>query len=344
MSPRAFIAGLAGPRLTAAEQAFFRDAQPWGFILFARNVETPDQVRALTAELRATVGRSDAPVLIDQEGGRVARLKPPHWPEYPPAQAFGRLYAADPQHGRQAARLGARLIAADLDALGITVDCVPCADLALAETHAIIGSRAYGSDPATVAALARAAADGLMAGGVAPIVKHIPGHGRATADSHLELPVVTTPRAELERTDFEAFRRLADLPMAMTAHVVYADIDAEAPATTSKTVVAEVIRGSIGFDGLLMTDDLSMRALQGSFRGRAAAALEAGCDMLLHCNGEMAEMAEIAAVAPHLAGKAAARAATALACARRAEPLDTAAARTAFSAILATLNGEARPG
>jgi beta-N-acetylhexosaminidase len=337
MSVRAFIAGLAGPRLDPAERAFFRDSQPWGFILFARNIEAPDQVRALVADLRAAVGRADAPVLIDQEGGRVARLRPPHWPEYPPAEAFGRLYAADPARGIQAARLGARLIAADLADLGIDVDCVPCADLSLPETHAIIGNRAYASDPETVAVLARAAAEGLMAGGVAPIVKHIPGHGRATADSHLELPVVTTPRAELARTDFESFRRLNDLPMAMTAHVVYADIDANAPATTSRTVVGEVIRGVIGFDGLLMTDDLSMKALHGSFRDRARAALAAGCDMLLHCNGDRAEMAEVAAAAPCLVGRAAERAAAALSCARGVEPLDTAEARAAFSAMMAPL-------
>jgi beta-N-acetylhexosaminidase len=336
MSVRAFIAGLAGPRLDPAERAFFQDSKPWGFILFARNIETPEQVKALVAELRAAVGRADAPVLIDQEGGRVARLRPPHWPEYPPAETFGRLHAADPARGLKAARLGARLIAADLADLGISVDCVPCADLKLPETHAIIGNRAYASDPETVAVLARAAAEGLMAGGVAPIVKHIPGHGRATADSHLELPVVTTPRAELERTDFEAFRRLADLPMAMTAHVVYADIDADAPATTSKAVIGEVIRGLIGFDGLLMTDDLSMKALKGTFGDRAQAALDAGCDMLLHCNGDRAEMEEVAAAAPILSGKAADRAAAALACARGVEPLDTAESRAAFSAIVAS--------
>ncbi|BBF92536.1 beta-N-acetylhexosaminidase [Blastochloris tepida] len=335
MPVRAFIAGLAGCRLTAPEREFFRSTKPWGFILFARNIETPNQVRELVDELREAVGRADAPVLIDQEGGRVARLKPPHWPVYPPAAAFGRRFASAPEDAAAAARLGARLIAADLADLGISVDCVPCADLSLPETHAVIGDRAYASDPETVATLARAAADGLLEGGVLPIVKHIPGHGRATADSHLELPVVTAARATLEATDFAAFRRLADLPMAMTAHVVYADIDPDAPATTSPRVIGEVVRGTIGFDGLLVTDDLSMKALGGSFGERVRASLAAGCDIVLHCNGEMAEMAEVAAAAPPLAGRAAERAARALACARPPAPFDAGGARAAFSAMMA---------
>jgi beta-N-acetylhexosaminidase len=334
MTARAFIAGCSGPTLTARESAFFRDAAPWGFILFRRNVEDPAQVRALCDALRETVGRADAPILIDQEGGRVQRLGPPHWPKYPPGSAYGRI--PDPVARRELTRLGARLIAHDLRAVGIDVDCVPVLDVPVAGAHDVIGDRAYGRDPQSVAILGRAAAEGLLAGSVLPVIKHIPGHGRAFADSHLQLPVVETPRAELEAHDFAPFRALADMPLAMTAHVVYTALDPERPATTSPVVIGEVIRAGIGYDGLVMSDDLSMKALQGSFRERAEASFAAGCDMALHCNGDMDEMAAVAEGAPALDGEAFRRAEAALGRIRHApEPLDPVDAHARLDAALA---------
>jgi beta-N-acetylhexosaminidase len=337
MTTRAFIAGCSGPVVKPEEAAFFRAAEPWGFILFRRNVETPEQVRALTAALRETVGRADAPVLIDQEGGRVQRLGPPHWPAYPPGRAYGRLYAADPSRGREIARLGARLIAHDLNAVGIDVDCLPVLDVPVAGAHDVIGDRAYAHDPETVAVLGRAAAEGLIAGGVLPVIKHIPGHGRAGADSHHDLPVVHASREELERQDFVPFRHLADMPLAMTAHVVYTALDPDNPATTSPVVMAEVIRGHMGYDGLVMSDDLSMNALAGALAERARAAFKAGCDVALHCNGRLDEMEAVASETPELAGDAARRAAAALGRIRRhaPEPLNVVDARARFAAALA---------
>ena len=290
MGLRAFITGVSGLSLTADERAFLRAEQPWGFILFKRNIDTPDQVIGLVKELRDCVGRADAPVLIDQEGGRVQRLGPPHWPVYPPGAVFGTLYDIDSELGLRAARLASALIAFDLTDLGITVDCLPLADVPVAGADAVIGNRAYGTRPDKVAEIARAVTEGLATGGVLPVLKHIPGHGRATADSHLRLPVVDTPRAELERTDFAAFRPLADLPMAMTAHVVFSAIDPAQPATTSATMITQVIRDAIGFQGLLMSDDVSMNALAGSIAERTGAIFEAGCDVVLHCNGNLREM------------------------------------------------------
>jgi len=255
MSSRAFITGISGLELNADERAFVRAERPWGFIVFKRNIETPAQVTSLVKELRDSVSNPDAPVLIDQEGGRVARLGPPHWPVYPPGATFGALYDIAPELGFQAARLSSRLIAADLIDLGITVDCLPLADVPVAGSDAVIGNRAYGTEPGKVAAIARAVTEGLEQGGVLPVLKHIPGHGRATADSHFRLPTVDTPRDELNRTDFAAFQPLADLPMAMTAHVVFSALDPVHPATTSATIIREVIRGVIGFQGLLMSDD-----------------------------------------------------------------------------------------
>src|SRR5437899_4008126 len=276
MSMRAFITGVSGTELTAAEREFIRAERPWGFILFKRNIETPAQVTALVAELRSAVGAADAPVLIDQEGGRVQRLGPPHWPIYPPGAIFGTLYDTDSALGLTAARLSARLIAADLADLGITVDCLPLADVPVAGSDAVIGNRAYGTEPDKVAAVARAVTDGLEQGGVLPVLKHIPGHGRATADSHFRLPTVDAARDELERTDFAAFRPLADLPMAMTAHVVFSALDPAHPATTSATIIQRVIRGVIGFQGLLMSDDVSMNALAGPIAQRSRAIVTAG--------------------------------------------------------------------
>ena len=290
MSVSACILGCAGTTLSREETAFFRDVKPWGFILFARNVESPDQVRKLVDALRETVGRADAPVLIDQEGGRVQRLKPPHWPLYPPGRAYGQIAGNDPLLKREITRLGARLIAHDLAGLGINVDCVPVLDVPDPQGHEIIGDRAYGQTPDEVAYLGRAAAEGLIAGGVLPVIKHIPGHGRAKADSHLELPVVEASLEELDARDFPPFRVLSDMPVAMTAHVIYSAIDPKRPATTSKKAIRKIIRGSLGFDGLVMSDDLSMKALSGDFAERAEQSLAAGCDVVLHCNGDMAEM------------------------------------------------------
>ena len=336
MAERACIFGCAGPRLTADERVLFAAVRPWGFILFKRNVEDPAQVANLTQEFRAMVGRPGAPVFVDQEGGRVQRLGPPHWPAYPPAAKFGEIYAHDHGQGLMAVRVGAELMAADLIATGINADCLPVADLRRPEGHDVIGDRAYGADPETVAKLGRAAADGLLAGGVLPVIKHVPGHGRARADSHKELPVVEVPLAELDRTDFESFRLLSDLPIAMTGHVVYTAVDRDRPATTSPAVISEVIRGRIGFGGLLMTDDLSMSALSGTLGERAETAIAAGCDMALHCNGNLAEMQEVAAAVPILTGEAARRAAAALACLRPAtKPGNLDEARAGFSAMIA---------
>ncbi len=299
--PRAVILGCAGPRLAAAERQFFARLNPLGFILFARNVDSPEQVRALVDELRQAVGRADAPVLIDQEGGRVQRLRPPHWRAAPPAARFGELAASDPDAAREAARINAQLIGGELAALGIDTVCAPVLDLQFAGAHAVIGDRAYSSDPAAVAQLGRAACEGFRAAGVTPIVKHIPGHGRGLVDSHLSLPVVEASRAELEASDFRPFKALADMPWAMTAHVVYRAIDPLRPATTSATVVEQIIRGHIGFEGVLIGDDLSMEALAGSIAERAAATLAAGCDLALHCNGKMEEMTVLADVIPQIA-------------------------------------------
>jgi len=330
--PKALITDATGLSLTAEERAFFRDADPWGFIVFKRNVDTPDQLRALTASMREAVGRN-APVLVDQEGGRVQRLTAPHWPKYPPGAHYGQLYDRDPKAGLRAARLGARLIAADLHAVGIDVDCLPLADVPVSEADPVIGNRAYGTTPAKVAAIGAAVAEGLIAGGVLPVLKHIPGHGRATADSHHRLPVVGADRASLEATDFAAFRPLAKLPLGMTAHVVFTAIDPVAPATTSVTMVREVIRGFIGFDGLLMSDDLSMNALSGTLAERARATFGAGCDLVLHCNGPLGDRREVADACPPLAGDAKRRADAALGMRRSPAPFDLAAAREEFAAM-----------
>jgi beta-N-acetylhexosaminidase len=338
MSTRAFITGVSGTELTAAEREFIRGERPWGFILFKRNVATPAQVAALVAELRAVADTPDAPVLIDQEGGRVQRLGPPHWPAYPPGAVFSTLYDTDSALGLTAARLSARLIAADLADLGITVDCLPLADVPVAGADAVIGNRAYGTEPGKVAAIARAVTEGLEQGGVLPVLKHIPGHGRATADTHFKLPTVDAPRDELDRTDFAAFKPLADLPMAMTAHVVFSAVDPAQPATTSATMIAEVIRGVIGFQGLLMSDDVSMNALSGNIAERTRAIFAAGCDMALHCNGNIEEMREVAGQTPELSDRALERANAALAARKVPQPFDRAAARAELDALIARAN------
>jgi len=316
------IYGCSGQELGAEERAFFRDVQPWGFILFGRNIVDSVQVRALVDALRETVNDAQTPVLIDQEGGRVARLGPPHWRERPAAARFGEVFTEAPEAALEAAYINARLIAGDLAGLGINVDCVPVLDLPVDGADDVIGDRAYAKDPAAIIALGRAVIQGLIEGGVLPVMKHIPGHGRATADSHLALPRVTTPTEELSANDFVTFRSLNQCPMAMTAHVVYESIDPQRPATTSPKVIRDVIRGEIGFDGLLMSDDISMGALAGPLSARTKAALFAGCDVVLHCNGKMEEMKEVAGEAKPLEGVPLKRAEHALSHLAPPEPLD----------------------
>jgi beta-N-acetylhexosaminidase len=334
MQTRAFITGISGPKLNAAEREFIQHERPWGFILFKRNIETPRQVALLVQELKSLAVVSDAPVLIDQEGGRVQRLGPPYWPAYPAGALFGALYDEDPSLGLAAARLSARSIAADLWELGISVDCLPLADVPVPGADAVIGDRAYGTGPDKVAAIARAVSEGLELGGILPVLKHIPGHGRATADSHLRLPEVKTTKDELERTDFAAFTPLADLPMAMTAHVVFSALDPVQPATTSATIIGQVIRGAIGFQGLLMSDDVSMNALSGSIAERTRAVFSAGCDLVLHCNGRLDEMREVAAETPELSGRALERAERALASRKAPLPFDRIQGRAELEAMI----------
>jgi beta-N-acetylhexosaminidase len=297
--PRAVVLGCAGEHLTPEEHRFFAAADPLGFILFRRNCRARDQLRALVGELRLCVGREDAPVLVDQEGGRVARLQPPEWRRYPAAEQIAAL--PDPL-AAEAARLGARLIADDLAEVGITVDCAPVLDLPAREADPVIGDRAFGNEPARVARLGRAFCEGLLAGGVLPVIKHIPGHGRARVDSHRACPRVEANRATLSHSDFAPFRALCAMPWAMpwamTAHIIYAAIDDAAPATFSRPLIDTIIRGEIGFSGVLLSDDIAMGALDGSLGERTRRALDAGCDLVLHCNGVMAEMAEIVDAAP----------------------------------------------
>ncbi len=326
----AFVCGCAGSALVPEERAFIRDARPWGLILFKRNVVDRQQLRALTHSFRDCLGRADAPVLIDQEGGRVQRMGPPHWPAYPAAARFEAASAP-----ARAAWLAARLIAHDLREVGVTVDCAPVLDVADAAMHAVIGSRAFSSAPERVAALGRAVCEGLIAGAVVPVVKHIPGHGRAQADSHLELPVVAASRAELAARDFAPFAALRDAPMAMSAHVVYSAIDPSSPATTSPIVVKEIMREAIGFGGLILSDDLSMKALGGPFAERARAVFAAGLDMALHCNGDLAEARAVAEACPELSGVSLRRAEAALArVAAGPQPLDVEAARAELEASM----------
>lgn len=298
------IFGCKSTHLKEDEKSFYREVQPWGFILFARNVETPDQVSGLVNELKSCVDHENVAILIDQEGGRVRRLRPPHWDEYHSAQIIGGHYREDKDRGRRIAWLQSRLMAFDLIKLGINVDCLPVLDVPVPGAHDVIGDRAYGLDVDTISDLGRIAAQGLLDGGVLPVVKHIPGHGRSMVDSHLDLPRVKTDAATLKKTDFEPFRRLSDMPVAMTAHVIFEALDSDSPATTSPTVINDIIREYIGFDGLLMCDDLSMRALSGDFAQRTKSSFAAGCDVVLHCNGEMGEMRQVADALPEFGEKA----------------------------------------
>jgi beta-N-acetylhexosaminidase len=333
-SATAAIVGVAGTRLGDDERRLFRDRDPWGFILFARNCADPDQVRALVSELRAAVDRADAPVLVDQEGGRVARLCPPHWPARPPARRFGAVAERDRQAGVEAAWLHARLIAADLIPLGISVVCAPVLDLALPGQTRAIGDRALAADPELVALLGQAMIDGFLAGGVLPVIKHLPGHGRARRDSHVGLPTVSAAVEEMARADWIPFRACRAAPFAMTAHVLYPALDVARPATLSPTIIEAVIRGKIGFTGALLSDDLSMGALSGSLGARTAAARAAGCDLALHCNGDFAEMIEVLDAAGPLAGESAARADAALACTQTAQAFDAVAGEVRIVALL----------
>ena len=336
---KSMILGVAGPELTPEEEAFFRAERPWGFILFGRNVVSSDQLRRLTDALRSCLADPGIPILIDQEGGRVQRLRPPLAPNYPPAIRIGELFDRDEAAGRRAAWLLGRLHALDLAAHGINVDCVPVLDVPAEGSHEVIGQRAYHRDPETVALLASDTAEGLMAGGLLPVMKHMPGHGRANADTHFDLPVVDTPLDELARIDFLPFRRLNTLPMGMSAHVVFSAIDRSAPATQSAQVIEQVIRGAIGFDGLLMTDDLSMNALKGDLGERAAAALSAGCDVALHCNGKMDEMELVARAAGALNGEPLVRAEKARASFQPARPCDGEALRQEFDHLISAGTG-----
>lgn len=335
--PNAFITGLAGPTLLEAERSFLALTRPAGIILFARNCVAHDQIRRLIGDALNAIGSADALVLIDQEGGRVQRLRPPIGRALPAAAAFGALYAGDPAEARRLAFLVSRQNAADLRALGINTNCAPVLDVPIPGAHDVIGNRAYGAAAAQVAALGAEVAAGLMAGGVLPVMKHIPGHGRAGADSHHALPVVATPRAQLEATDFAPFRELAHLPAAMTAHVLFTDIDGENPASTSPTITRDIIRGTIGFDGLLMSDDLSMKALGGPMRERARTVLAAGSDLVLHCNGNMAEMEAVAAESPEISGVSQRRLDTALAVLQQHEPFETQLAEAAISRALSVI-------
>jgi beta-N-acetylhexosaminidase len=328
------IYGCAGTELSVAERDFFRQTRPWGFILFARNISDSAQVKVLVDKLRESVDDGLAPVLIDQEGGRVARLKPPHWHKRPPAAHFGALHLENPDAAREATYLNARLIAHDLFSLGINVDCLPVLDVPVSGAHDIIGDRAFAKDPTTVITLGRAQIEGLMEGGVLPVMKHIPGHGRAGADSHLALPRVSARREELSASDFVTFRSLDQCPVAMTAHVVYESIDPQRPATTSPKVIRDVIRGEIGFEGLLMSDDLSMKALEGALSVRARQAQFAGCDLVLHCNGNLDEMRDVASEVKTLDGQSLKRSEQALGHLSAPGPLDPEAAEARLAVLL----------
>jgi beta-N-acetylhexosaminidase len=331
----ALIVGVAGTKLSRDEAQFLKDARPAGFILFARNLKDHAQIRALISDVRSAVGADDLLVLIDQEGGRVQRLRPPLGRALPPAAAYGALYARDHAAALMAAFEATRLLAADLSELGINTDCAPVLDLPVPGAHDIIGDRAYGRTVAQVVALARAVGDGFMAGGIVPVIKHIPGHGRATADSHLSLPVVTESRTELNATDFAPFKALNHMPTAMTAHVVFRDIDANAPASTSAVVTREIIRGEIGFNGLLMSDDLTMKALSGPMRARAESVIAAGSDLALHCSGDLLEMLEAAAGSGVLVGLAQQRFDRAIKITKATRPFDSAAAEAQLAQVLA---------
>jgi len=331
---KAFITGIAEKVLGTQEKEFIAAHQPWGFILFGRNIESADQLCRLTENLRQVSGREHVPILIDQEGGRVRRLRPPLVRDYPPAAMIGKLYHHDAQAGIRAAWVMSRLFAFDLSRFGLNVNCLPVLDVLIDGTHEAIGSRSYGHDPHMVTVLGQAAAEGLAAGGILPVMKHIPGQGRATADTHFDLTHVEDDLGILRQSDFIPFRTLNHLPAAMNSHVVYDAIDGNNPATFSHSLVKEIIRGEIGFDGLLMSDDIGMQALSGSFGERARRCLAAGFDLVLHCSGSMAEMHEIAAVAPLLREESLRRAEKAMACLKSQDNSDEVALKEEFTTLM----------
>jgi beta-N-acetylhexosaminidase len=335
VASRAFICGLAGTELSTEEGAFLRDARPWGVILFKRNADNPEQVKRLCRDVRAALDREDAPILIDQEGGRVQRIGPPHFRAYPAGRVYGQIYEKSPLAGVEAAFLGAKLIALDLHALGISVDCLPVLDMAVEGGTTAIHDRSFGNSVDAVATLGGAQLDGILAGGLLPVIKHMPGHGRATVDSHTEMPQVDATMAELEAQDFTPFRLLAKRsPLGMTAHVLFLDVDDSAPATLSRAVIDNVIRKRIGFDGALMTDDISMGALSGDVRSRAVRAIHAGCDLALHCSGDLMDMIEVASGVPELSGDALRRTDTALAYLRQPDEVDRQALEVRYDFLL----------
>jgi beta-N-acetylhexosaminidase len=333
---KAFISGCAGKALSGAERELFAAERPCGLILFARNVESPEQLSALVASFKEAVGSDDVLVLVDQEGGRVQRLRPPHWRNMPPARCYGDLYETDPEAARRAASAGARLMASELHPLGINVNCTPCIDVPQKGAHDIIGDRGFSTDPAVVIALGRAVMEGTLAGGVLPVIKHVPGHGRALADSHLALPRIDAPTDALEAVDFLPFQALRDAPLAMTAHVLLPQFDEQRPATVSPVIMGQLIRDRLGLTGLVMSDDIGMKALKGSFAARTRAVAEAGCDVVLHCSGRLSEMIEVAEAAPPLEGIAAERFAEARGCLHEPEPFDAAEAMALVTEAAAT--------
>ncbi len=340
MTELAVIFGLEGPRLTAGEKAFFRDCNPWGFILFGRNIETPDQVRALTQEIRACVGRNCL-IFVDQEGGRVQRFKPPHWLNYPSGADLCKGYAENPAERKRAAYLHHRLIADDLIELGLNANCAPVLDIPLPDANPIISDRAFGDGAPQIIDMAHAAMAGLMNGGVAPVIKHIPGHGRAMVDSHLALPKVDASLDLLEATDFRPFKALSEAPMAMTAHIVYEAIDPNLPVTLSKSGISQIIREEIGFNGLLMSDDLDMKALSGSLRRKTEKALSAGCDVALQCSGKLPAMVQVASGAKHLDGVSKERADIAMMSSARVNAFDRDEALAEFELLAPGLRASA---
>jgi beta-N-acetylhexosaminidase len=334
MAFKSLIVGCSGPELTGDERSFLNDVRPCGLILFARNCISPDQIRCIVADARECAG-SDLLVLVDQEGGRVQRMGPPHWRKYPAARSFASHYQSDPEEALEAAHAVTRLMAADLHEVGINVDCAPVLDVPVPGAHEIIGDRSYGETPEAIIALGRVVSDAFLAGGVLPVIKHIPGHGRARADSHKDLPVIDASLVELEEVDFKPFAALNDLPMAMTAHVVLKTLDEGAPASVSAFIIDEVIRKRIGFDGLLMCDDLDMAALSGTLPERARAVLAGGCDVALHCSGVFKDMVKVAAVVPELSGKALERFERVLGCLKPPVPFDEQRALELFEKIQA---------
>lgn len=333
MGLSAAIFDTEGTELTADERAFFKDVNPFGYILFARHCTSPEAVKRLVSELKSLSGRDRLPVLIDQEGGRVARLRPPHWHKYPPASVFADMVKRSRESAHRAVHLNARLIAHDLYELGITVDCAPLADLPVEGSHDIIGDRAFGTEAEQVIYLARAMAAGLMEGGIVPVLKHIPGHGRAFADSHLELPVVNEPLEVLRTTDFVPFKALANLPMGMTAHVLYTAIDDKHMATVSPKAI-NLIRNELSFKGLLFSDDISMKAMEGNLAERARSALAAGCDVVIHCNATLAEKQEAAQGVSALEGESLARAERAMNSVKKPKPTDIVEARATLDSLI----------